>query len=645
MCGWTDPYLTWQRDLEKRKARPGQDLDGRPADRRGARGQASSRQRSRTTSRRPRSRGRSGRARASRAGTSCSRARRAATACTASSRHVARRRSRTAMGFDVLYLPPIHPIGTHARARAATTRCRREPGDVGSPWAIGAAEGGHNAHPPAARHARRLPLLSSRSAKLGHRRSPSTSPSSARPTTRGSTSTRSGSAHRPDGTMQYAENPPKKYQDIYPVRLRDASDWRGAVGRARERRSSSGSSSGVTIFRVDNPHTKPFAFWEWVHRRDRSARIRTSIFLAEAFTRPRVMHQLAKLGFTQSYTYFTWRNTKQELTEYFTELTVGSGRANTSGPTSGRTRRTSCTTTLQHGGRAGVHVARWCWPRRCRRTTASTARPTSCMEHEPREPGQRGVPEFREVRDQGAGISIVPIQPARLHRAIERNTERENAALQSDWSLQLPSTSTTTSADRRIRSRKATTCILVVVNLDPRHAQSGWVELDCRRPRRVPTRSQDLLGGGRYYLWHGAQQLRELNRARRSPAHAVPCAPANRYTVKNAQACRQPGADERSRRRRGALVQGRGHLPAARQGVLRLATATASATSAGLTAKLDYIQDLGVNTIWLLPFYPSPLRGRRLRHRRLPRRASRTTARCDGLPALRARGAPARPEA
>ena len=150
-------------------------------------------------------------------------------------------------------------------------------------------------------------------------RSRSTSRSSARRTTPGSPSTPSWFRHRPDGSIQYAENPPKRYEDIYPLDF-DTADREGLWAALLDV-VSHWIDHGVRIFRVDNPHTKPFAFWEWL-----IAEVRREhpdvIFLAEAFTRPRVLEHLAKLGFSQSYTYFAWRNTPWELREYFTELTT-----------------------------------------------------------------------------------------------------------------------------------------------------------------------------------------------------------------------------------------------------------------------------------------------------------------------------------
>ena len=207
----------------------------------------------------------------------------------------------------------------------------------GSPWAIGAEEGGHKAvHTPlgtladferlvqrAREHRIEIAL------DIAFQCAPDHPYVKAHP---------EWFRRRPDGSVQYAENPPKKYQDIYPFDF-ESDDWQ-AMWRELADVMQFWVDQGVRIFRVDNPHTKAFPFWEWA-----IASIKAEhpdvLFLSEAFTRPKVMHRLAKLGFTQSYTYFTWRNTKRELTEYFTELAHGPGTS-TSDPTPGRTRPTSC---------------------------------------------------------------------------------------------------------------------------------------------------------------------------------------------------------------------------------------------------------------------------------------------------------------
>jgi starch synthase (maltosyl-transferring) len=220
------------------------------------------------------------------------------------------------MGFDVLYLPPIHPIGKTNRKGRGNSLVAYE-GDPGSPWAIGSEEGGHMAVEPglgtiedfrwfreqAERHGLEIAL------DLAYQVSPDHPYTKEHP---------EWFRHRPDGTLKYAENPPKKYQDIYPFDF-ETDQWPALWIELRDI-VLFWMEQGVKIFRVDNPHTKPFAFWEWliaeIHARDQDV-----IFLSEAFTRPKIMQRLAKLGFTQSYTYFTWRNTKRELEEYFLELT------------------------------------------------------------------------------------------------------------------------------------------------------------------------------------------------------------------------------------------------------------------------------------------------------------------------------------
>jgi starch synthase (maltosyl-transferring) len=222
-----------------------------------------------------------------------------------------------AMGFDVVYMPPIHPIGTAFR-KGRNNAVSAVPGDVGSPWAIGASTGGHTAILPelgslddfdsltaAARsHSMELAL------DIAFQCSPDHPWVAAHP---------EWFTHRPDGTIQYAENPPKKYQDIYPLNF-ESTDWRG-LWDALHDVFQFWIGHGVRIFRVDNPHTKALLFWQWCIAEIQKTAPDT-LFLAEAFTRPHVMYSLAKAGFTQSYTYFTWRTTKPELQTYFEELTT-----------------------------------------------------------------------------------------------------------------------------------------------------------------------------------------------------------------------------------------------------------------------------------------------------------------------------------
>src|SRR5487761_752897 len=220
------------------------------------------------------------------------------------------------MNFDVLYLPPIHPVGDSFR-KGKNNAEKAGPGDVGSPWAIGSDQGGHKSiHPKlgtledfrslvtkAKEHGLEIAL------DLAYQCSPDHPYVHEHP---------SFFRKRPDGTIQYAENPPKKYQDIYPLDF-ETEDWR-ALWTELKSVIDYWIDEGVLIFRVDNPHTKSLPFWKWVIAEVKAAHPDV-IFLAEAFTRPKGMYRHAKLGFTQSYTYFTWRNTKQDLTEYLEELT------------------------------------------------------------------------------------------------------------------------------------------------------------------------------------------------------------------------------------------------------------------------------------------------------------------------------------
>jgi len=225
------------------------------------------------------------------------------------------------LGFDVVYLPPIHPIGTSFR-KGRNNALVAGPDDPGSPWAIGSPDGGHTAIEPGLGTYEDFEWFRSEAERLGlevaldlaWQCSPNHPWVHEHP---------EWFRHRPDGTIKYAENPPKKYQDIYPFDF-ESEDWR-ALWQALLAVTRFWIDRGVRIFRVDNPHTKAFGFWEWmidqVHQRDAGV-----IFLSEAFTRPKVMRYLAKAGFTQSYSYFTWKNSKADLVEYFTELTTTEAR-------------------------------------------------------------------------------------------------------------------------------------------------------------------------------------------------------------------------------------------------------------------------------------------------------------------------------
>jgi starch synthase (maltosyl-transferring) len=220
------------------------------------------------------------------------------------------------MGFDVVYLPPIHPIG-YTNRKGRNNSLTAMPGDPGSPWAIGSEEGGHTAVHPELGTIEDFDAFVRRAKELGLdvaldfaiQASPDHPWVGEHP---------EWFFHRPDGTIKYAENPPKKYQDVYPLNFSGADPW--PLWQEMRRVLEFWIRHGVRTFRVDNPHTKPVRFWEWLIAEVQRAHSDV-IFLAEAFTRPKMMKVLAKAGFTQSYTYFTWRNAKQELREYLEEIT------------------------------------------------------------------------------------------------------------------------------------------------------------------------------------------------------------------------------------------------------------------------------------------------------------------------------------
>ncbi len=415
------------------------------------------------------------------------------------------------LGFDVLYLPPIHPIG-RAKRKGRNNALKAGPDDPGSPWAIGSEEGGHKAVNPALgtledfralcreadRHGIEVALDIALQCSPDHpyvREHPE------------------WFRHRPDGSIQYAENPPKKYEDIYPFDF-ECEDWR-ALWVELESIFEYWVAKGVNIFRVDNPHTKPFGFWRWLIA-EVKARHPEVLFLAEAFSRPRVMHRLAKAGFTQSYTYFTWRNTKQELVEYLTELTRSSSREYFR-PNFWPNTPDILHEYLQYGGRPAFM---------CRAVLAATMTASygiygpafELLEAAPREPGAEEYldSEKYEVRrwDLEAPASLADFI-ARLNRL-----RRENEALQSDWSLRFHATDNDTLIAYSKQTAELENIVLVVANVDPHHVQSGHVEIpleDWGIPADRPYQVHDLLSGSRY-LWNGERNYVALD-PQRVPAH------------------------------------------------------------------------------------------------------------------------------
>ena len=279
------------------------------------------------------------------------------------------------MGFDVVYLPPIHPIGKVNRKGPNSPEFPGGnphdigPHDPGSPWAIGSDEGGHDAVHPDLGTLEDFDAFVARAGELGMEVALDLALQCA-PDHPWAQEHPEWFTTRADGTIAYAENPPKKYQDIYPLNF--DNDPEGIYAEVL-RVVRHWTSHGVRIFRVDNPHTKPLAFWEWLIAEVKATEPDV-LFLAEAFTRPAMMHELARIGFTQSYTYFTWRTGKTELQEYVAG--AGRGRPTTCGRTSSSTRPTSCTRRCSTAGRRSSRSGPSS-PRCCRRPTASTPA-TSC---------------------------------------------------------------------------------------------------------------------------------------------------------------------------------------------------------------------------------------------------------------------------
>jgi starch synthase (maltosyl-transferring) len=309
---------------------------------------------------------------------------------------------------------------------------------------------------------------------------------------------------RPDGTVQYAENPPKKYQDIYPFEF-ETRAWRPLYEELKSI-FEFWVGHGVTIFRVDNPHTKPFGFWEWAIRDLKRAHPEL-IFLSEAFTRPRIMHRLAKLGFTQSYTYFTWRNTKQELVEYFTELAQHPSREYFR-PNVWPNTPDILHEYLQTGGRPAF-IARVVLACTLAANYGIYGPAYELMERTPWKPGSEEYlfSEKYEIKrwERSRPDSLKDII-GRLNRI-----RQDNPALQSDWSLRFHPVDN----DRLIAYSKQEkdNLVLVTVNLDPYNIQSGWIDLPLAElglPADAPFEVHDLLGGGRY-TWHGPRNYLELS--------------------------------------------------------------------------------------------------------------------------------------
>jgi starch synthase (maltosyl-transferring) len=417
----------------------------------------------------------------------------------------------TRMGFDVLYFPPVHPVGRSFR-KGKNNQPQCQPGEPGSPWGIGAAEGGHKAIHPELGTLADFHRLVAKARALGievaldiaFQCAPDHPYVKEHP---------EWFRKRPDGSIQYAENPPKKYQDIYPFDF-ETEAWESLWNELKSI-FEFWVEQGVTVFRVDNPHTKAFSFWEWCLT-ELKAKHPELIFLSEAFTRPKVMHRLAQLGFTQSYNYFPWRNTKQELTEYFTELTQSEVREYLR-PNLWPNTPDILPQYLQYGGRPAFMV---------RLILAATLGASYgiygpafelCVS-QAREVGGEEYLDSEKYELKTWDLEA----PGNLTQLIQRvnRIRRENPALRGNGGLRFHAVDN----DQLIAYSKATSdhqnMIVTVVNLDPRHLQRGWLELPLGEfdlPKQGSYQMHDLLTGARH-LWHGARNFVELD-PKFAPAH------------------------------------------------------------------------------------------------------------------------------
>jgi starch synthase (maltosyl-transferring) len=390
------------------------------------------------------------------------------------------------LGFDVVYMPPIHPIG-HTNRKGRNNTLAAGPEDPGSPWAIGDEAGGHDAiHPELGTREDLIDLIqTARNHGIDIALDFAIQCSADHPWLKEHPE---WFHHRPDGTLKYAENPPKRYQDIYNVNW-DTPEWR-SLWEALLETILVWVEIGVKVFRVDNPHTKPFPFWSWligeVHARDEEV-----IFLSEAFTRRSVMRHLAKLGFTQSYTYFTWKNSRHELTEYVTELAT-SGEEEYFRPNFFVNTPDILHEYLQHGGRPAFEA---------RLVLAATLSPSygiySGYEQLENVPVREGSEEYLhsekyEIKERALDGPLLPM--------IERinSIRRDNPALQELSDVRFLETANEALIGYAKQLRGNT--VIVVVNIDPHWAQEGLAIIPASLGLPPSFTARDLLTD-EYFQW------------------------------------------------------------------------------------------------------------------------------------------------
>jgi starch synthase (maltosyl-transferring) len=409
-----------------------------------------------------------------------------------------------AMGFDVLYFPPVHPIGhTHRKGKNNNPVANLD--DPGTPWAIGSEEGGHKSihHVLGTLEDFRIFVAKAReynieiALDIAFQCSPDHPYLKEHP---------EWFRWRPDNTVQYAENPPKKYEDIYPFEF-ETENWQ-ELWEELKSIVLFWIEQGIRIFRIDNPHTKPFPFWECLIT-DIKKSYPDIIFFSEAFTRPKVMYYLAKLGFTQSYTYFAWRNTKWELTQYFTELTQTEVREYFR-PNLWPNTPDILTEYLQFGGRPAF-TARLVLAATLGACYGIYGPAFELCENHSREPGSEEYLDSEKYEIKNWDID----RPDSLKDFIARinRIRQANPALHNDWSLRFHNVDNEQLICYSKRTDDLFNVVLVVVNLDPHHTQSGWVDfpldelgIDVQKPYQM----HDLLSDARY-LWQGSRNYVELN--------------------------------------------------------------------------------------------------------------------------------------
>ena len=408
------------------------------------------------------------------------------------------------LGFDILYFPPIHPIGkTHRKGKnnAITT----QKGDPGSPWAIGDETGGHMAIHPQLGNLNDLHRLIKKAKEYGieialdlafqcSQDHPyiKTHPEWFR--------------WRADGSIQYAENPPKKYEDIVPFDF-ETGHWQ-ELWQELKKITLYWIEQGIKIFRVDNPHTKPFLFWEWLISQIKE-KYPEVIFLSESFTRPKVMYHLAKIGFTQSYTYFTWRNTKNELMEYLNELT-NTGVKEYFRPNFWPNTPDILSEYLQLGGRSAFFI---------RFILAATLSSNYGIYGPAYE---RFINQAISGKEEYLNSEKYEIKPWKNEDIKEGTRDfisrinqirRENPALQMTNNLKFYHVDNDNLLYFGKANEDLSDIILIVVNLDPHYVQSGWLQVPLSAMGIEPDQpflAQDLLGGDQY-IWQGEYNYVELN--------------------------------------------------------------------------------------------------------------------------------------